>query len=163
MFETSCRNTWRLVVKKADLVLFRLSALWTAVGLASGLAYRELTRSSGFSGFTQLAVVHTHTLVLGTVVGLLLLVLKRVYQLGEDRRFGWFVWLWNVGLVLTAGGMAVKGTLQVIAPAVAESPALAGVSGLGHIVLTIGFVLLFLVLGRRVRHAQEPAVATASL
>lgn len=68
-------QNWRIVVKKAESVLFRLAAGWTAVGLASGLVYRELTRSTGFSGFTQLAVVHTHTLVLGTVVGLLLLVL----------------------------------------------------------------------------------------
>ena len=60
-------------MQKTESVLFRWSAGWTVVGLASGLAYRELTRSTGFSGFTQLAVVHTHTLVLGTVVGLLLL------------------------------------------------------------------------------------------
>ena len=149
-------------MKKAESVLFRLSAVWTAVGLASGLAYRELTRSTGFTGFTQLAVVHTHTLVLGTFVGLLLLVLQRVYRLSEDRRFGWFVWVWNIGLVLTAGGMAVKGTLQVLGSAAADSPALAGVSGLGHIVLTVGFVLLFLVLGRRIRHTQEPAATTAA-
>ena len=57
-------------MRKAESVLFRLSAGWTVAGLASGLAYRELTRSTGFSGFTQLAVVHTHTLVLGTIVGL---------------------------------------------------------------------------------------------
>lgn len=149
-------------MKNAESVLFRLSAVWTVVGLASGLAYRELTRSRGFTGFTQLAVVHTHTLVLGTLVGLLLLALQRVYRLSEDRRLGWLVWVWNVGLVLTAGGMAVKGTLRVLDSAAADSPALAGVSGLGHIVLTVGFVLLFLVLGRRIRHAQEPAATTAS-
>lgn len=146
-------------MRKAESVLFRLSATWTAIGLASGLAYRELTRSTGFSGFTQLAVVHTHTLVLGTLVGLLLLVLQRLYRLGDDRRFGWFVWTWNAGLVLTAGGMAVKGTLQVLGAASAESPALAGVSGLGHIVLTVGFVLLFVVLGRRIRDMQADAAA----
>lgn len=141
-------------MQKAESVLFRLSAVWTAIGLASGLAYRELTRSTGFSGYTQLAVVHTHTLVLGTLVGLLLLALERLYRLGEDRRFGWFMWIWNIGLVLTTGGMTVKGTLQVLGSASAESPALAGVAGLGHILLTVGFVLVFLVLGRRIRSLQ---------
>ncbi len=142
-------------MRKAESVLFRLSAGWTVAGLASGLAYRELTRSTGFSGFTQLAVVHTHTLVLGTLVGLLLLALQRVFRLGEDRRFGWCVWIWTIGLVLTAGAMAVKGSLQVLGSAAADSSALAGVSGLGHIVLTVGFVLVFLVLGRRIRHTQQ--------
>ncbi len=149
-------------MKKAESVLFRLSAVWTAIGLAGGLAYRELTRSTGFSGFTQLAVVHTHTLVLGTLVGLLLLGLERLYRLGEDRRFGWFVWIWNIGLVLTAGGMTVKGTLQVLGSASAESAALAGVSGLGHVLLTVGFVLVFLVLGRRIRDLQAVESGTES-
>ena len=153
-------------MKKAESVMYRLAAGWTAVGLASGLAYRELTRSTGFSGFTQLAVVHTHTLVLGTLVGLLLLALQRVYRLSADRRFGWFVWIWNIGLVLTTGAMAVKGTMQVLSSAAADSPALTGISGLGHIMLTVGFVLVFLVLGRRIRHTQpttdtDPATTAA--
>jgi hypothetical protein len=155
---------WRGFVNSAELVLFRLSAVWTAVGLASGLAYRELTRSTGFSGFTQLAVVHTHTLVLGTIAGLGLLALQRLYHLGEDRRFAWFVWIWNIGLALTAAGMALKGTLQVLGSTAAGSPAIAGISGLGHIVLTVGFVLVFLVLGRRIRQTQagsDPATTGA--
>lgn len=142
-------------MKKAESSLFRLAAAWTAIGLASGLGYREFTRSTGFTGFTQLAVVHTHTLVLGTVVGVALLALQRLYALGEDRRFAWFLWIWNIGLTITASGLAVKGTLQVLGSPVAYSPALAGVSGLGHILLTVGFVLLFLVLGRRIRQTQR--------
>ena len=147
---------------RAEAVLFRMAAVWTAVGLASGLAYRELTRTTGFEGFTQLAVVHTHTLVLGTLVVLLLLALQKLYRLADDRRFRWFVWSWNVGLALTAGGMAVKGTLQVIGSTAADSAALAGISGLGHIVLTAAFVLLFLVLGRRIRLTAGLQTASAT-
>ena len=139
---------------RSERVLFRMAVVWTVVRVAGGLGYRELTRSTGFDGYTQLAVVHTHTLVLGTVVSLVLLALQQVYRLGMDRSFGWFLWAWNIGLVLTAAGMAVKGTLQVLGSAVADSPALAGVAGLGHIVLTVGFVLLFLALGRRIRMTQ---------
>lgn len=139
------------MTKYPESVLFRLAAGWTAIGLASGLAYREITRSTGFTGFTQLGLVHTHTLVLGTLVGLGLLALQRIFSLSRDRRFTWFVWVWSIGLVLTAGGLATKGTLRVLGSATAYSPALAGVSGLGHILLTVAFVLLFLVLGRRLR------------
>ena len=145
------------MMKNAESVLFRLAAGWTVLGLASGLAYRELTRSADFTGFTQLSVVHTHTLVLGTLLGLGLLALQRLYSLSLDRRFTWFIWIWNVGLVLTAGGLTTKGTLQVIGSPIAESPALAGVSGMGHILLTVGFLLLFLMLGRRIRDTRDDA------
>lgn len=139
------------MMKNAESVLLRIAAGWTGIGLLSGLGYRELTRSTDFTGFTQLAVVHTHTLVLGTLVGLGLLVLQRIFTLSRDGRFGWFLWIWNIGLVLTASGLATKGVLQVFGSAMAHSPALAGVSGMGHILLTVGFVLVFLVLGRRIR------------
>lgn len=153
------------MTKQTESVLFRLAAVWAAIGLASGLGYRELTRAVGYTDFTQLGLVHTHTLVLGTLVGLLLLVLQRAYDLGRDRRFAWFLWVWNIGLVLTAAGLTTKGTLQVLGSPIAYSPALAGFSGMGHILLTVGFVLLFVVLGGRIRadHPEraadlEPAV-----
>ena len=35
------------------------------IGLLSGFYYRELTKAHHFTGDTQLALVHTHTLILG--------------------------------------------------------------------------------------------------
>jgi hypothetical protein len=139
-----------------------MAALWAAIGLGSGLAYRELTRAMQYTGPTQLSVVHTHVLVLGTVVGLVLMALERLYRCSRDRRFTWMLWLWNGGLALTAAGLAVRGTLQVLGAAAADSPALAGASGLGHMVITAAFVLLFLVLGRRIRlDATDPAASAS--
>lgn len=148
-------------MRNAELVLLRMVAVWTAVGLASGLGYRELTRATEFSGATQLSVVHTHTLVLGTMVGLILLTLERLYVLHSDRRFTWLLLLWNIGLGLTATGLAVKGSLQVLGSAAAGSPALAGLSGTGHIVIAAAFAVLLLVLRARIRAdlAERPAVA----
>jgi nitric oxide reductase large subunit len=80
-----------------------------------------------------------------------LLALQRLYSLSLDRRLTWFVWIWNIGLVLTAGGLTTKGTLQVIASPIVESPALAGVSGMGHIMVSVGFLLVFLILKRGIR------------
>lgn len=132
-------------------LLYRWAAIWTGIGLASGLFYREFTKANDFTGYTQLAVVHTHTLVLGTVVLLLLLALEAVFHLSADRRFRWAFWTWNAGLVLTAGGMVVKGMLQVVGSESATSPAIAGFSGLGHMTLTAAFILYFLALGRAVK------------
>lgn len=130
--------------------LYVAAVTWTGLGLASGLFYREFTKRNGFTGDTQLAVAHTHLLVLGTMVFLILLPLVRVFELDADRRFRWFVRVWNVGLALTGIGLVGKGVLQVLGHPLATSPAIAGGSGLGHMLLTVAFVFLFLVLRRRV-------------
>lgn len=132
--------------------LARLAAGWTAIGLVSGLYYREFTKLQGVPGGTQLAVVHTHTLTLGTMTLLILLALALLLRpLATARRFRVGVWTLQAGLVLTTAGMLVKGTLQVLGNAAANSPAIAGVSGLGHVTLTLAFILLFLALLSSVR------------
>lgn len=136
--------------------LFRSAAAWTAIGLVGGLAYRELTKLSDYSGYTQLAVVHTHALTLGTLLMLVLLALAATLPgLTASRRMRWGTHLLNAGLVLTVGMLAVKGTLQVRGVSWSDHPALAGVSGLGHMTLTAAFILVLLAVGRSV--AQLPA------
>jgi len=144
-------------------LLYRAAATWTAIGLASGLFYREFTKLNGVPGGTQLAVVHTHALVLGTVTSLVLLALVGVWRdLGSSRPLRAGVWVWQAGLAVTTGGMLVKGCLQVLGNDSANSPALAGVSGSGHIALTVAFILLFVALRRTVRSAGATAGPTAS-
>lgn len=131
--------------------LYRSAATWTALGLASGLFYREFTKANDFTGWTQLSVVHTHTLTLGMAVLLIFLALTAVFDLGADERFRWGIGVWNAGLAVTAGTMTVKGVLQVLGNESANSAAISGISGLGHITLTVAFVLVFLALGAAVR------------
>lgn len=138
---------------------YRSAAVWTALGLASGLGYRELTRQLAYTGDTQLAVAHTHALALGTTMMLIFLALVKVFALDADRRLRWFLWVYNIGLAITFGMLNAKGILQVLGSPMATSKALAGISGLGHMTLTAAFVLLFLILGRAIRPA--PAVKDA--
>lgn len=131
--------------------LYRSAFAWTIVGLVGGLGYRELTRSQGFTGRTQLAFVHTHALALGATFLLLLLALAVTLRLGDIPRFRVGVHTWNAGLAVTTTMLAVKGTLQILDPAIADSKALAGVSGLGHITLAVAFVLVLLAIGKGVK------------
>lgn len=140
-----------------NTLLYRCAATWTVVGLLSGLGYRELTRSQGFEGRTQLAVVHTHTLVLGMVFFLVLLALNELFRLEEDRRFRIGVGVWNAGLALSATMLTVKGSLQVLGSTAADHKAIAGISGLGHITLTAALLFLFMALGARVQAGREDA------
>ncbi|MFG2822365.1 DUF2871 domain-containing protein [Kitasatospora sp. NPDC048365] len=127
------------------------------LGLISGLYYRELTRANHFEGDTQLSVVHTHLLALGMLGFLIVLALDKQFGLSGHRLFSWFFWCYNAGIAITVGTMTVKGTLTVLGHQVSE--AVSGIAGLGHIVLTVGLVLLFVLLGKRLKPeaaAAEP-------
>jgi hypothetical protein len=140
--------------------LFLASFVYLLLGLASGLFYREFTKINDFTaadGFTQLSVVHTHLLTLGVIVLLIVLLLEKTFELSKSRAFGWFFWIYNLGLVVTAVGMTVNGTLTVLG--IETSKALAGISGSGHIILTAGLLLLFFALWKRVAASALPFAA----
>lgn len=131
--------------------IFTSAAVWTTLGLASGLFYREFTRQRDYTGFTQLAVAHTHALALGTTILLITMGLTKVFALDTDRRMRLFLLFWNIGLGLTFTMMLIKGSLQVLGAEIADSAMIAGISGLGHMILTGAFVLFFLILRRAVK------------
>ncbi|KAA8884288.1 DUF2871 domain-containing protein [Nocardia colli] len=117
------------------------------VGVISGLVYRELTKWYDFTGDTQLGVVHTHLLALGMLFHLIVLALAKVFDLG-GRLFDWFFWVYNAGLALTVAVMTVHGVQTVVGAD--TSVVISGIAGLGHIVLTVGLILFFVGLGKRV-------------
>ncbi|ALE94337.1 hypothetical protein AOC05_16510 [Arthrobacter alpinus] len=128
--------------------LFYSAFAYMVIGVLSGLFYREFTKGKDFHGFTQLSVVHTHLLTLGFIVLLIVLILEKLFTLSKSRLFNWFFWTYNVGLVLTAAIMVWHGILQV--DGVTEvSGAIPGIAGLGHILLSVGMVLLFMALRTR--------------
>ncbi|MCC2593947.1 DUF2871 domain-containing protein [Tessaracoccus sp. OS52] len=134
------------------------SAVYAGLGLASGLFYRELTRTHPGADPGQLGLAHTHFLVLGVFLGLSVLVLEKLFSISGSRFSRAFEVTWHLGVVITAAMMLVKGALSVLAVDFNEKM-LAGISGLGHIILTAAFVLLFVTLGRSIHTttAVEPA------
>lgn len=143
--------------------LFYASSIYLALGLGSGLFFREFAKAHGFSDstFTQLAVAHTHLLTLGVIVLLIVLLLEKVFTLSASPLFGWFFWTYNAGVVLTAAMLVWHGSLTVLG--MPSSAMISGIAGLGHIVLTAGFVLLFLALGKALtRDRAAGAAATAA-
>lgn len=115
------------------------------IGLLSGFYYRELTKAHHFTGDTQLALVHTHTLILGMFMFLLLLPLEKVFKLSSYYLFNWFFIVYHLGVIVTVGMMTYKGTLQVIG-AKYSPEALAGFAGIGHTGMLAGLLLLFFLL-----------------
>ena len=143
--------------------IFNAAFTYMIIGVLSGLFYREFTKANDFpSGeFTQLGLVHTHLLTLGFIVLLIVLALDKVFGLSCSKLFSWFFWLYNVGVILTAGMMVWHGSLTVLGE---ESNAMiAGIAGLGHIALSVSLVLFFLVLRKKVVAASENSTGWATM
>lgn len=129
-----------------------LALFYTVLGLFAGVAYRELTRGAEVAVQTQLSVVHTHVLVLGLVMSLLFMVIEAVFHLSEQKLFKAFLWVYNLSLLGIVVMMTVVGLRQLWGQP--HSAAVAGISGLFHIGLTVGFGLFFAVLLKALRPAK---------
>ncbi|GAA5145345.1 DUF2871 domain-containing protein [Microbacterium pseudoresistens] len=142
--------------------LLNAAFIYMLVGVASGLFYREFTKANGFpeGQYTQLAVVHTHLLTLGFIVLLIVLLLEKAFTISRSPKlFAWFFWLYNAGLVVTAGMLVWHGSLTVLGQE--SSGMIAGIAGVGHILLTAGMIVLFIAL-RRAVVSRTPAVTAGS-
>lgn len=137
--------------------LLNAAFLYMVLGVTSGLFYREFTKANDFpeGAFTQLGLAHTHLLTLGFIVLLIALALEKLFTLSASGRlFSWFFRVYNAGVVLTSGMLIWHGSLTVLGKE--SSAMIAGIAGLGHIFLTAGMVLLFVLLRRAVtRESSE--------
>ncbi|MFF4027921.1 DUF2871 domain-containing protein [Nocardia elegans] len=129
---------------------------YTALGLPSGLVYRELTKAHEFTGKTELAVVHTHLLALGTLFFLIVLVLEHQLALSNTRAYRWFFAVYNTAVLWTVACMTIIGTRTVLGHG--ESTPLSELAGIGHVLLTIGFVLFFLTVHQAITARREEVV-----
>ncbi|WP_433597501.1 DUF2871 domain-containing protein [Nocardia sp. CA-135953] len=129
---------------------------YTALGLPSGLLYRELTKAHQFTGKTELAVVHTHLLALGTLFFLIVLVLEHQLTLSNTRAYRWFFPVYNIGVLWASACMTIIGSRTVLGHG--EYKPLSELSGVGHVLLTIGFVLFFLTVYQAITARSEEPV-----
>jgi len=120
--------------------------IYMVLGLVSGIFYREFTKFNDFHGKTQMSIVHTHILALGMLFFMVVLALEKQFQLSKEKLFPFFFWFYNVGLVLTIGGMEIHGISTVVSHDVEVPPYLPGTA---HVLLMLGLILLFVVLGKR--------------
>lgn len=127
--------------------LYNAAAIYMILGLAGGLFYREFGKGFDFDGFTQLAVVHTHLLTLGMLFFLLVLALEKAFTLSKSKWFNLFFWHYNAGLVLSATMMTINGIITLQGGT--SNGMMAGIAGLGHIIITVGLIFLFIALRQR--------------
>ncbi|MBU5405393.1 DUF2871 domain-containing protein [Paraeggerthella hongkongensis] len=120
--------------------------VYAAIALAMGVFYREFTKILGFDGFTSLSFIHTHYFVLGMVFFLLLALLEKSFSFSAQGKTMPFVVVYNIGLNIACLGFLIRGITQVLGVTLASAPdaALAGIAGIGHILLAVGIVAILL-------------------
>ncbi|MDX2969305.1 DUF2871 domain-containing protein [Kribbella solani] len=135
--------------------------VYMILGLISGLYYRELTKAKDFTGDSQLGVVHTHILALGMLFFLIVLALEKLFTLTSGKLFNGFFWVYNAGLALTVAMLLTRGTMTVLGHQ--PGPALDGISGLGHITITLGLIFFFVNLGKCLPTADKAGKAESKV
>ncbi|ASK65954.1 hypothetical protein CFK39_09110 [Brachybacterium avium] len=147
--------------------LLNTALAYMILGLISGLFYREYAKATDTVGVdSQLSTLHTHFLALGMLVFLIVLALDAVFSLSGRRSFSVFYWTYNIGLLVTVVMQAVRGFLTLDGQdPTSTSAAIPGIAGLGHIILTVGLVALFVALraavAERSRGDSERSSVTA--
>ena len=90
--------------------LFNLSFFYLILGLALGIFFREFTKFNAFTGITTLSAAHTHTLVLGFILSIIVYLLISVmswYDKKSNRK--WLIITLNLILaVITVLSWIIK-------------------------------------------------------
>lgn len=121
------------------------SLFYTVLALLGGLFYREFTKINEFVGHTSLGVVHTHYFMLGMMFFLLLFLLEKNFKF-SNAKTKIMVLLYHIGLNMTVIMLIVRGVVQVLNTELSKGAdaSIAGIAGLGHIILGISLILILL-------------------
>ena len=108
--------------------LFNLSFFYLILGLALGVFFREFTKLNDFSGATTLNVAHTHTLVLGFIFFLVIVILEKVFTISNIKYFNIWLITYNIGLLSLISTLVARGILEILNKDFAGLPHIAGTS-----------------------------------
>lgn len=129
-----------------------LSFIYAIIALVAGAFYREFTKYIGYTAKTRMALVHPHFLVLGAFMFMIIALFSMNLKLENEKTFKTFFLSYNIGVVITAAMLFLRGLTEVMdwGDNKALDASISGIAGVGHIVLTVGFVFMFITLKRAI-------------
>ena len=127
--------------------LFNLSFFYLILGLALGVFFREFTKLNDFSGATTLNVAHTHTLVLGFIFFLVIVILEKVFTISNIKYFNIWLITYNIGLLSLISTLVARGILEILNKDFAGLPHIAGTS---HSILGLSLIWLMIILKKSI-------------
>ena len=131
-----------------------ISLIYAVAAMCGGVFYREFTKLQGFTGVTALGKVHTHLFLLGMMVFLIVALFAERSELEKLHSFRIFLWLYNIGVSLTAVMLLVRGVAQVLGLSLSKgaSASISGIAGIGHILTGVGIILLLVSLKKSAKN-----------
>ena len=122
-----------------------LALVYSVIAMAFGVFYREFTKFSGFTGKTNLSVMHAHYFLLGMFFFLMLMLLEKAFSF-SDKGTGKILAVYQAGLNITGLGFLMRGLTQVWGSELSKGmdASISGIAGVGHILTGVGIVLLLL-------------------
>lgn len=90
------------------------SLIYAIAAMVTGVFYREFTKWNGYIGVTTLGKVHVHLFLLGMMVYRMIALFATHQEPQKHKAFRVFMWVYNIGLPLTAVMMVVRGVTQVL-------------------------------------------------
>ena len=127
--------------------LFNLSFFYLILGLALGIFFREFTKLNDFTGVTTLSAAHTHTLVLGFIFFLVIVVLENVFTISNIKNFNIWLITYNIGLLSLIFTLVTRGILEVLSKDFAGLPHMAGTS---HVILGLSLIWFMIMLKKSI-------------
>lgn len=106
----------------------------------------KFTKLNGFTDFTTLLVVHTHYLMLGMVLFLLLVVVKKNFHFVDNKVLKYLIF-YHIVLILTVFLLTIRGVVQVLSLDVLS----AVLSGIAHLILGISMALVLFSIGNCIK------------
>ena len=127
--------------------LFNLSFFYLILGLALGVFFREFTKLNDFSGTTTLNATHTHTLVLGFIFFLVIVILEKVFTISNIKHFNIWLITYNIGLLSLISTLVARGILEILNKDFAGLPHIAGTS---HAILGLSLIWFMIILKKSI-------------
>lgn len=125
--------------------MYWISLAYVVFGLVAGLLNHEVAYWTNFTGESAMSVVHPHAILLGGLVFLLLPLFMKSFAVEKQKSFQVFLWMYNIGLIITLGFMTARGISQLLVMPFPNfwDHMVGGLAGIGHIILTVGLGFLF--------------------
>ncbi len=127
--------------------LFWSALFYSIIGLLLGVFYREFTKMNEYNGTTMLTGLHVHSLVLGLLFFIILILLEHNFSITSCRSYNICYVIYNLGLIGTLATMTTRGIFQVLGQ---DMPGLNHIAGLFHMLLGVGIVWFVLLLKKRI-------------
>lgn len=123
-----------------------MAIFYAVLAMLAGVFYREFTKYMNFEGSTSLLRIHPHLFTLGMMMYLLIYLISLSLNFDENNKIDKHLKFYNIGLILSAVMMFVRGLTEVLAKDLSngQEAMISGMAGLGHVILGVSLILILL-------------------